>query len=78
MNAGPNPFAGAITLNFEGEPTENITIRIYDLTGRILEQQDNRHPGTEITAGANLANGMYILEAVNGAQSKKIKIVKMN
>ena len=78
MNAGPNPFAGAITLNFEGAPTENITIRIYDLTGRILEQQDNQHPGTEITAGANLANGMYILEAVNGDQSKKIKIVKMN
>ena len=76
INAFPNPFSDVISFQVAGDPTDNVTINIYDLAGRVVEHMDNQHPGTNITAGHNLSSGMYLLEARSGELSTKIKIVK--
>ncbi len=76
VNTFPNPFSDAITVQVAGDPTSTVEINIYDLAGRVVEHIANQHPGTDITAGHSLANGMYILEARSAELTKKVKIVK--
>ncbi len=76
VNRFPNPFSDAITVQVAGDPTSTVEINIYDLAGRVVEHIANQHPGTDITAGHSLANGMYILEARSAELTKKVKIVK--
>jgi hypothetical protein len=62
----PNPTSGTIHLQFTSESDRLLSIRLVDLTGRIVFQKDNLHAniGTnhfDINNGETLTKGTYLL-----------------
>ncbi|CAN5149589.1 hypothetical protein BH09BAC5_BH09BAC5_10980 [soil metagenome] len=65
MGLWPNPNEGSFTLYYQTNENENITIRVIDLSGRIIfEQSDNAAIGANAFALelGNIAKGIYTLQ----------------
>ncbi len=85
LNVSPNPFSSSTTFSFSSENDASVTLKIYDLNGKLIVM-----PFTgEVLAGEmyyakfntddNLANGIYFarLESTSGEMlTKKIIITK--
>ena len=57
----PNPFKGQTTIELAQTPYQNLELNIYDLTGKlILQQQSNDHK--IIVTAASLPQGLYFYE----------------
>ena len=71
----PNPTSGKVYLEFETDsPIERIDV--YDLTGRIVQQINQRISGV-ITFDLNQPNGVYLLSVIRkNGMSETIRIVK--
>lgn len=75
----PNPSAGNLTLKIENpESYEQLSLRIYDVTGKVLIQE--RIFNTETTVHlSNFANAKYFLKVINkGQELKTYQIIKIN
>jgi hypothetical protein len=72
----PNPSYGAFNIQIEGSSTDKITIRVIDMYGRVVEQQQNVQPNRVLRIGQNYSAGFYFLEATQGVKRKQIKLVK--
>ena len=69
-NIYPNPFTGTIHFQFNNMPDQNFTVKIYDLTGRLLFTLDG-HESHRFTSGyqidwngSGLTPGIYLIHAV--------------
>jgi hypothetical protein len=76
VSAAPNPFNNTLHIAFNSNSTEPADITINDLTGRKVEVLKSVGVGIEVTAGANLPSGVYIIDVRQGAISKQVKVVK--
>jgi hypothetical protein len=72
--AYPNPSTAQFTLNLRSDIEDAFDIRVMDLQGKVM-YATHAHSG-EHTFGATLANGMYILEVVQGEYAQVLKLVK--
>jgi hypothetical protein len=67
----PNPSSGTITIahtSLRGEgTTTKQSIKVYDLLGRLVQQQQIMFKHQEATINLNLTNGSYILEVEDEA-----------
>ena len=79
----PNPFNPATTINFDiFQNTDNIEIKVYDITGRIIEELLNE----KVSAGShslvwdasNQSTGIYYIQLLAGEQRlvKKLILLK--
>ena len=79
----PNPFNPATTINFDiFQNTDNIEIKVYDITGRIIEELLNE----KVSAGShslvwdasNQSTGIYYIQLLAGEQRlvKKMILLK--
>jgi PKD repeat protein len=79
INAYPNPFKDQLVVEFEAPATENYTLRLYSIDGKLqYEQRHNLNAGLhrlEISTPV-LASGMYFLQVQSGKQATSIKLVK--
>ena len=79
LKAYPNPFKEQLVVEFDAPATENYTLRLYSIDGRLqYEQRHNLNAGLhrlEIPTPV-LASGMYFLQVQSGKQSTSIKLVK--
>lgn len=66
----PNPFHGSFRILAE----KVVNIYIYDMSGRVVEQQQNVNGYTD--AGSNLAAGTYFVDVIYLDQRKTLKIIK--
>jgi hypothetical protein len=73
--AYPNPFAEYFNIDVTTSATEVINIRIYDMTGRLLENRDNK-AGNEIQIGNSFPSGVYNVIVTQGDESKTLRVVK--
>lgn len=79
----PNPFYDDLTINYEITEPGVVTLRVYDLTGRlvteILPSSNYQQPGSytirSSAASLDLAGGMYLFELRAGSFSKTVKMV---
>ncbi|MFN8283851.1 MAG: T9SS type A sorting domain-containing protein [Chitinophagales bacterium] len=76
----PNPSRGQFMVNFEAKGNYPIAVRIIDLNGRIVYQNEIQHSeksNFEIDQ-SNLANGVYQLSITSGKDNwlQKLMIVK--
>ena len=76
----PNPVKGRLHVNYELTETSNASLKIYDLIGKVVAQQQLDVANTETTIStSDLANGLYIVSiTADGKQLFKDKIIVTN
>ena len=76
----PNPFGHKVQVKIESETAESARIRILNMAGAVIRQQDEK-----IRAGENvfvlkdvsqLPPGIYYLEVIAGDKNFTTKIIK--
>jgi hypothetical protein len=82
--AWPNPANPAVTIRFRAAPTENISVRIMDLRGRLVSEL-YQGPGTgdwqhmiwngRTISGAAAASGLYLIRLENGEKALNQRVV---
>ncbi|MFZ0456372.1 MAG: T9SS type A sorting domain-containing protein [Ignavibacteriaceae bacterium] len=79
----PNPFNPSTTIKFDLQKADNISLNIFDITGRLVDviiNDEIRHSGSyEVKYNAgDLASGVYfiVLKTNNYTSSKKIVLLK--
>jgi hypothetical protein len=77
----PNPTSASTSLSFELANVSDVTIQVYNLSGRLVKSIDkkNLNQGSQIIdiEGANLATGTYVVKMFAGKQQATTKFVKM-
>ena len=84
VQVGPNPTSGAVNIAFEAARSGRLTLRIFDVTGRVVEVlADERldrgaHARTWNAADSNVPAGIYFarIETGSDALTRKITVVK--
>jgi hypothetical protein len=81
--ASPNPFGGTLNLYFNTLQSENVTVSVFDVDGRLLQNvfKGKTNPNTPQNCQFNaneLSNGLYIVRMTteNGMMVQQ-KIVLM-
>ena len=72
----PNPSAKNFTLNITADASSPITLRVFDISGRMVERR-NLTPGQSARIGDNYRAGIYLAEVGQGDQKKIVKLVKI-
>jgi hypothetical protein len=74
--AYPNPSDAGFNLQVSATSNkEKLTVKVYDMVGRIVHQA-NGMPGHVFRFGENFIAGSYLVEVMQGAERVTIKIVK--
>lgn len=80
VKAGPNPFAGNISLFYQLEKDEALQIRLYDQGGRTVKQYSTRGGAGvntyNITDLNNLPKGNYTLELTGETVKHRQQVIK--
>jgi hypothetical protein len=78
VKIGPNPSNDVFgfTVNTSGE--EPITVRVFDMNGRLCVEEKNLTPNETVKLGEQLASGHYIAQVEQGQKKQVVKIVKAN
>ncbi len=77
IHASPNPSANAFTIQLQGTNLkQQVSIRVYDITGRLLEERENISIGQILPLGDHYKAGTYIIEALQGSQRVQTKVIK--
>jgi hypothetical protein len=72
-----NPSTNMFTLKIQSNITEEkISLKIVDLSGRIVEVKQNLEAGEMVELGMNYKVGIYLVEAIQGKQRNVIRLVK--
>jgi hypothetical protein len=72
----PNPYTGQFHLKVLSSSTENINVKIYDITGKLLEEGREMPYGTDVILGSGYASGVYLVETNQGDNVKMTRVVK--
>ena len=73
----PNPSTGHFNINIEtGNYKDKVSIRIMDITGRVLEVKRDITGSQTVRMGSNLRSGFYVAEIRQGELSAQVKLVK--
>jgi hypothetical protein len=75
MKAMPNPTTAHFQLMFSGNEDQPTTIRIIDITGRLIELRNNVY-GNTIRFGDHYKPGIYLVEASRGTEKVILKAIK--
>jgi uncharacterized repeat protein (TIGR01451 family) len=71
----PNPYTHHTTLRVTGAPGK-ISVKILSVTGVLVFSSDYYFTNEEINLGADLTDGVYILQVTNGSEMKNFRLVK--
>jgi photosystem II stability/assembly factor-like uncharacterized protein len=76
INAMPNPFSGETNIVVVAADNEDLQINIFDMTGRLVNEF-KAVSNQKFVVGADLDNGVYIINATNQSGSQSIfRIIK--
>jgi uncharacterized protein YvpB len=78
VNVFPNPGNGMYNVQISGA-AEQYTLEVYDLTGRILVQQQNQAAYGQLNTQIDMsmyAAGSYILRISDGDNAQFVKLEK--
>ena len=77
VNASPNPFASNFNLNIETPSTEEVTITVYDMIGKLIEVHQVRpREMAFLQIGGAFSTGLYNVIVVQGSEVKTLRVVK--
>jgi hypothetical protein len=73
--AYPNPFADDFNISVTTASSEEIHIKVYDMTGRLLEHKINK-AGSNFQSGINYPTGVYNVVVSQGEEAKTLRLIK--
>jgi hypothetical protein len=74
IKAYPNPFSNEVNLQLSINEIKS-TITVFDMTGKQI-QQINTQENEISLQGADWAPGVYMIQVLQGAEMKNIRVVK--
>ncbi len=74
----PNPSNSTFNFSLKTTSEELVTIQIFDMMGRLVQEYKSLSPSDMMTAGDNLNAGVYIAVVTQGEFRKSVKINKVN
>lgn len=69
INAYPNPFRGQATIEVDGADFNQLDLKVYDLSGRLVRSQSIYHYNKFTLNSNGLSNGSYIFEIRSNSQT---------
>ena len=73
----PNPFANSFMVSVTTEAKESINIKVYDMVGRLLEQQEVSAKTLEsYPLGDRYPSGVYNVVVSQGEEVRTVRVVK--
>jgi hypothetical protein len=78
VNAYPNPSISQFNLKLGSNSTQGISVRVTDISGRLIEVKQSLFPGQTIQIGGAYRSGVYIVDVIQGNNRKQVKIIKSN
>jgi hypothetical protein len=72
----PNPYSGEFHLKLQSSSQENINVKIFDITGKLLDEKKEITYGTDIILGNNYAVGIYLVQVNQGQTTRVLRVVK--
>jgi N-acetylneuraminic acid mutarotase len=76
VTATPNPSRADFTISSISGSAQPMTLTVTDVQGRMIEQRRNVNPNSTIQIGNQLRPGLYMIEIVQGAERKILKLIK--
>lgn len=73
----PNPSNSTFNLRLQTASDELLNLRLFDISGRMIEEYQSLPPTEVITIGENLEIGVYIAVVRQGTLQKIVKIAKV-
>lgn len=74
----PNPAHSSFNLFVKGKRSNLVSVKVIDISGRVVERHDKILPNTIFNLGGRLAAGSYFIEVIQGGQKKTISVMKVN
>lgn len=73
----PNPFSNQFTLKLESSSKSIVTIKVYDLVGKLIEDRECKASEIEYQfIGANYSSGIYNVIVSQDANTKNFRMIK--
>jgi len=72
----PNPSNSTFNFMLETESNELVTIQLFDLSGRLVQEYNSLPPDDVIAIGEDLKPGIYMTVVTQGTNRKMVKISK--
>jgi hypothetical protein len=76
VRALPNPSGNEFQVTFTGDGSKPVTLRVTDITGRLLLNQSGIRVNSSLNIGAGWKQGTYIAEIIQGTEKQMIRLVK--
>lgn len=77
LKANPNPSANLFTISLvSSNQTEMISLRVFDMQGRVVEMFNNLRNGQTIQVGSKLSAGTYLIEIMQAGVRKTQRVIK--
>jgi len=74
----PNPSNSTFNFMLETESNELVTIQLFDMSGRLVQEYNSLPPDDVIAIGEDLKPGIYVASVTQGLKKKYVKIIKTN
>jgi Secretion system C-terminal sorting domain len=73
----PNPFSNNFTVNIQSPSAEDITIKVYDMIGKLVDEQTIESINiSDYQVGKGYATGVYNVIISQGENRKVLRVVK--
>ena len=76
ITALPNPSRNYFTLRVQSNSEEALQLRVFDVSGRIVETRNGMAANTTLRVGNNFQAGMYLIEVTQGKQQQILKLIR--
>jgi len=72
----PNPSRSGFTIQVSGLSSESVSIKVTDMTGRLIEQRTSVPSNQSLQIGSTYRAGLYYVEVTQGTATQQLKLVK--
>ena len=77
VKAYPNPSITQFTIQVKSDNIKDaISMKVYDIFGRVLETRTNLSAGQTIQIGAAYRSGIYIIDVIQNGNHQQVKLFK--
>ncbi len=72
----PNPFNNHFKLQLESESNSSYSVKLFDISGRLVEEQNELSSSSTANMGDNLNSGVYFAQVKQNNNTRIIRITK--